>query len=1082
MNRFKMENSIEQFPNNFNFNVDQDEVAKFWKLNNVYTLIKQKSVNKAKMIICDGPPFVSSPKKHTGHALNDQYKSSETNYHRMIGYDVIDDKGYDCHGLPVELTMNKDLNIHTRKEVEEYGIDKYNQKCKEMIYSYSDAWVPFNDAIGRFTDFSKHYKTMDTTFMESTWWVFKQLWEKGLIFKSYKVMPYSTACATPLSNFEASGDDVYKDVQDPAIYVKFELKEHANTFVVAWTTTPWTLPSNVALCMNEKVTYNKILDKKTNEYYIIADNCCQNLYGKPKKDQELPYEIVSKHLGSEFKNAVYVPLFEYYDRQFKIICDDFVTIDAGTGIVHLAPSFGEEDFNVCIKNNVVTESEVGNYCPIDDDGKFTLPVKDYLGIHVHKTNNDIMERLKREKKVLKKENYSHKYPFCWRTDTPLIYKAVSSYFIDVPAIKEQMIENNKKINWIPKQVGDVRVRQWLEKIKPWSISRTRFFGTPLPIWVSEDGQETVCVGSIDELVELAGLKERPTDLHREFVDKILIPSQKGKGMLRTTGLVFDCWFESGCVPYGQIHYPFENSGTFDNREFLSDLVIEGVEQYKLWFYTMSVLSTALFNKPAFKTAICTGMITADDGKKLSKRLGNYTDPIDLIKKYGSDACRMYLMNSPATHADSFKFCENDIEQVSKNNIQLLNGLKFFITHLTKFTKDGNVFDLSAYKNTTNVMDEWIIARLNTCIDNINSHMAKHKIHKVIKEINEFIEELTNWYIKFNRNRLKGRFSTSNEQAIALSTLYHVLLKFNLVIAPFVPFMSETFYQKLKMLLPPNEQQLSVHLCDYPTIDKENINKSIEEKMIDLQTVSKMIRTIRSKPSKFNVTSAKMPLRTVTICCRNENTINNIKELERYLVEEINVMNIAYGNPESFTKYKLIPNNKTLGIKYKALANQIKKELDLVSQDDIQSFIDNSKLLLKVNNTVIELSKDDVTVDQLLLDNTDNNKAVEICNNIVVIVDLTQDENVISYYLMRLFVVSVQNLRKQTKLNPWDKINIYYQTDSEMVTQSIEKHYNQIETELLYPVFNSKHNESEKVIESKEFNINDHTVNITITFQ
>lgn len=1069
--------SLEQFEDNFRFPSNEEEILKFWLENDIYGKIVMKNEGSKVFRMIDGPPFCSGT-LHSGHCLVSYAKSCVLNYMQMQGYSVTNKLGYDTHGLPIELNVNKLLDINTKKDVEKLGIDKYNDKCKETVHSYGGQWHPTFDRLGRFLDYKNEYKTMDTNFMESCWWVFKQLWDKRLIQRGYKIMPFSTKCGTSLSNFEASGDDVYKLTQNPSVYVKFELKNIPNTFFLVWTTTPWTLPCNLALCMNATVKYVKVQDKVTNNIYIIAEECLGNVYKLKKGDTyDKYYEVLSHHLGLEFLNMLYIPPFNYFpNREYKVICEDYVKVDSGTGIVHTAPGFGEDDFNACIKNNIVKLEEIGQYCPVDDDGKYTLPIKDYLGIHVHEANNIIIEKLKQDKLLVKKEMYSHKYPFCWRTDTPLIYKAVSSYYIDVPAIKDQLLENNKKINWVPSHIGTNKMQRWLENVKPWNISRSRFFGTPLPIWMSDDGEEVVCVGSIDELVKLANLTTRPTDIHREFVDNITIPSQQGKGVLRRIPEILDCWFESGSVPYGQIHYPFENPNEFDNKEYLCDFVCEGVEQTSHWFYTLNVLSTALFNKPAFKTAVCTGMILAEDGKKMSKRLSNYVNPMDVIKQYGSDACRIYLMHSPASRAEFFRFKMDDISQLSKPHVQLLNCAKFFIEHTTKFTKDGNKFSSSAYETSSNVMDKWIQSRLETCLNSINNNMKQYKINKVVNEINDFIEELTNWYIKFNRNRLRGRFTDTMDQTSALSTLYYTLINFTKIIAPFMPFLSESIYQKLKVLLPIKQQYESVHMCYYPHIS------TIGEKMKKLQSVCKIVRSIRSKPSSVNISSVKIPLKSITVSS-DINTLEDIKQLERYLREEINVMNVYYDtNISNFVKYTVTPNNKTLGLKYKSMAKLIKKELDNLSQEQLSNFTTSNSLGLTVNNQSIILTDEDINIERVLVNSAVNNTVMDIMDDIVVTVDLTQDDEVMNYYMKRLFIVAIQDMRKKTKLKPWNKINIYYETSSDKLKSTVNHYYDNIVEELLYPVINRPPNTKLKIITTKETNIIDEPIKITITEQ
>lgn len=1062
---------------NFNFPVNEEGILRFWQDNKIYDKIVDKNKFGKEFRFLDGPPFVSSKELHLGHILVSTCKSSILNYKQMKGYNVFNKLGYDVHGLPSECAVMKRLNLKTKKDIEKFGKDTFIQECKNFINESIGYWYPIFNRIGRFFDPKNEYKTMDLDYMETVWWVFKQLWDKDLVYYGFKVMPFSTACSTPLSNFEASGEDVYKDIIDPAVYVKFQLKNEENTYIIAWTTTPWTLPSNLALCVNKNIEYIKIKDLKTKEYYILAEKCINRIY------KNSDFEIILKYYGYELENKEYIPLFSYFDdgRIFKIISADFVTSEDGSGIVHLAPVFGEDDFNICLEKKIIDLNEINKFCVVDDEGCFTSKISDYQGLYVRDSNDKIIERLKLEKKLIKKEMFKHKYPFCWRTDTPLIYKAVPSFFIKVTVLKDNLIENNKRIFWVPDHIKNGRFHNWLENVKDWCISRSRFFGTPLPVWVSDDLKEMICVGSIDELVELAQLKDRPKDLHADCLDKIKIPSQQGKGILKRINMVFDCWFESGCVPYGQIHYPFSNKTYFNNVNYISDFICESLDQIRGWFYTLLVLSTALFNKPAFKEVICSGLILAEDGKKFSKKLGNYKPLESLFNEYGADAIRMYLLNSPATHADPFKFNQDDITIIVKKNIQWFNAFKFFVEYYTKYIKDRNTFDINQYKYSKNITDKWILARIHELIYKIEKYMDTYKINKIITEIMNFVEDLTNWYIKFNRNRLRGRYFSLEDRSTALSTLFKVLIEFSKITAPFVPFLSETIYQKLKLLLPTNEQKISIHLCDYPQMSDFPLDQEIIRKMKELQIVAGMVRSIRSRSK--NATSAKIPIKTVTIINNNQQFINDIQELERYMNEEINSIHIKYSTLNNIIKYKIQPNHKTIGIKYRNLAPKIKEKIKGFSDEDINNFIEKKSIELIIEKEKIILTEEDLIISKKLDLNLGENEIATIDDetNTIVIVNLIQDEEVISLHIMRLFIVSVQNMRKQVKLKPWNKINIYYKTESDLIKNIINKFYNRIVEELLYNVYSmNEKNIDEKIIISSEKEIYGSKILLTIT--
>lgn len=1071
-------------PANFSFVENEEQVLKLWKERKVYQEIVSQNAHGNIFNANDGPVFCSSPFLHTGHMHIAFMKNIVLNFQQMHGLNVLNKIGYDVHGLPTEQAVGKLLNIFTKPQVNEYGLAKYNKVCRDTINQYAGSWQPLYDRIARFVDFSNEYKTMDLNYMESVWWAFKQLWNKGLVYQGFRVMPYSTACGTPLSNFEASGDDIYKEVHDPAVFVKFKVKSKDNYYFVAWTTTPWTLPSNLALACHPNMKYVVLQDKKTNENYIMAESCIRNLYTPPKQSamqQDVPYKILSTHLGKEFDGWEYEPILPYYaHRTFKIILCDYVDGGSGSGIVHTSPGHGEEDFNACIKLRVVTEKEVGQYCPVDDYGLFTDPVTDYKGIHVLECNDKIIQRLKQENKLLKKESIAHKYPHCWRTDTPLIYKAVSSFFIDVPKIRDQLIANNKKVRWVPEHIGTGRFHQWLENVRPWGVSRNRFFGTPIPVWISDDGEEMVCIGSIDELVTLANLSERPIDLHPEFINHIQIPSQKGKGMLKRTSDILDCWFESGSVPFAQYHYPFENTHMFDNVEFLSDFVCEGSDQVNKWFYTLMILSTAIFNKPAFKTVICNGLILAADGKKFAKRLGNCVDPNELINEYGADAMRLYLIGSPAAHADSFKFNKEDIAAIVRKYIQWFNGYKFLLEHIIKYKKDGNQFDINAYKSSTNMMDNWILSRIRTIIINIETEMKNYHVYKVVPEIMDFIEDLTNWYIKFNRNRLKGRV-TPIEQNYSLSTLYHVIFTFSKIAAPFVPYLAETMYQQLKILYDNEKDKLSVHLCRYPKDTDYPNNNTVQRQMKRLQVISSIVRNLRTK-SKIS-TTAKMPIKEVIVVHDDDEFLTDLQTLQRYMCEEINCIRVKYLKTIGNIKYTVEPNNKEIGLKYRQQAVQIKTALSKVSQDVLKTYMDSpdKKLTLKIDDHEVVLQEPLFVIHKIHDVTLLPTQQCYTENKLTIIADFVQDVEVTELFIKRLFVGETQKMRKEAKLKPWNKIGIYYKTNSQLVDQVINKFYDSICQELIYAVYEQDNmNKDAVIISTKEHNLHGHIVLVTIT--
>lgn len=1066
---------LTQFGDDFKIPQNENNIQHSWESQQIHHKVIEKRINGSLYDQNEGPPFASGD-PHMGHCLISCLKSENVNFRSMHGNKVTNVLGFDVHGEPSEQMVCKLLGLTTSQDIRNYGVAKFNERCEEEINKIANSWKPVFDRVGRFIDYSNQYKTMDFKFMESVWWAINQLWKKDLIYKGFKIMPYSNALGTVLSNAMAS--DNYKEVEDTSVYVKFTLKNEPNTHFVTWTTTPWTLPMNLALAMNPKLEYVKVKDLKTNEFYIMAKHGLDNVYGKLMLSPK--YDVVSQHIGIEFKDVEYIPLFKYYShRTFKMIMGDFVDSTSGSGIVHLVPAHGEDDFNACISSKIIKIEEVGDYCPLDDNGRYISPVNDYLGLLVTdpETNNKIILKLKDDGKLVKKEKYKHSYPHCWRTDTPLIYRAVTGYFVRVTAIKERMIQLNEKVNWIPENIGSGRFYNWLKDAKDWCISRSRFFGTPIPIWTSDDGEEMICIGSVDELVQLANLKERPTNLHPQYIHNIKIPSQRGKGMLSCVPFTLDCWYESGCVPFAQIHYPFENSTHFDGKDYLCETVIEGIDQTKGYFYTLLVLSTALFDKPAFKNVVCAGLILAPDGKKFSKRHGNGVSPFTLCEQYGSDAIRLYVTGSPAAHGDSLLFDDSKIIEISGKLYQWLNAVKFFIEHTIKFQKDGYKFDLNAYQSSTNIMDKWILARLRTTLANIESHMAKYTFYKVKQVILDFIEELINWYIKFNRNRLKGRFCDKQEQSQALSTLYRVLYNFTLITTPFAPFLAETFYQKLKVLS--DDQPLSVHLCDYPKLEDFPEDPIVERQMMNLQQVSRMVRSLRMKSK--NSTSAKVPLKHVVIAHHNTEFIDDLKALERYMMEEINAIKLIYTSDYSHCNCILEINSKELGQKYRKQSTDIRTKLLELPVSLFDTYNKEKGLTIRLNDQDMVITEPYFNIKKERVLNLTATEIGMTEYDLSVIVDFEQSDEVVELYTKRLLIVSIQQMRKNTKLRPWNKIGIYFDTQSELIKDLVNKFSQEFEQELLYPIKTmTERNPDEKEIITQKCDVNHNDVTITIT--
>lgn len=883
----------------------EEAILEFWDREKIF----QRSMSQGTKTYSfyDGPPFATGL-PHYGHLLAGVLKDIVPRYWTMKGYRVPRRFGWDCHGLPVEYEINKVHKIESRKDVLKMGVENYNAACRSIVKRYSEEWKATVRRVGRWVDMDNPYFTMDVSFMQSVWWVFSQLYKKGLIYEGYKVVPYSVGISTPLSNFEANLN--YKMVQDPALTVTFPVKGQSDTYFLAWTTTPWTLPSNLALAVGLDIDYVKVKELSSGKIYILAEALLGGSFKDPKKD----VEILGRMKGSELVGLTYEPLFTYFaDREqqgaFKVIAADHVTTDSGTGIVHMAPAFGEEDYYACRKAGLPIVN------PVDDDGMFTKEVPDYQGKRVKDADKDIIADLKKKGRVFKQDTIQHSYPYCYRSDTPLIYRAVSSWFVSVEKIKEQLVAANKETSWVPEHLRDGRFGNWLENARDWAISRNRFWGNPIPIWRNEEG-EMICVSSKEELEQLSG--QKVTDLHMEFVDKITIPSPTGKSPLKRVEGILDCWFESGSMPYAQWGYPKENEKEFA-AGFPADFIAEGLDQTRGWFYTLMVLGTALFGKAPFKHVVVNGLVLAEDGRKMSKSLRNYPDPMDVLNRHGADALRLYLIDSPVVKAQELKFSEKGVSDiVRKILLRWWNSYSFFVNYanIDGFIPRGDA------KNSPNILDQWVLSRLNGLIANTQNEMAAYRLYNVVPQLLQFIEELTNTYIRFNRSHFWQQ-GMPEEKRYAYETLYEVLIKLSRLMAPFAPFLSEVIYLNLSRVL--KDRKDSVHLESFPEADSSLLRPDLEEAVKAMDTLVTLGRNHREK---IHV-KAKIPLREIKIIHRNPKVLETLKKFEPYFIDELNFRSVKYDSNEDqyvqvSAKANFVVLGKRLGPKMKAVAAGIQK--------------------------------------------------------------------------------------------------------------------------------------------------------------
>lgn len=881
------------------------EVLEFWNKDKTFEKSLKQTEGKKEFVFYDGPPFATGL-PHYGHILASIEKDVIPRFWTMNGRYVRRTWGWDCHGLPIENIAEKELGINSKDEIEKMGVAKFNKFCRAKVFSYDKEWREVINRLGRWVDFENQYKTMDNEYIESVWWAFKTLWEKDLIYEGEKILMYCPRCSTPLAKSEVAMDNSYKTVKDRAITVKFKLTGE-EIYALAWTTTPWTLPSNLALTVNPKLNYVYLKDKSDGTVYLLG----KELIGKYFKSEE-EYTLEKEVRGKELIGKTYEPLFPYFKdlkNSFKIIGGDFVTEEDGTGIVHTAPAFGEDDFQVGKDNGIDFVS------PVDEQGKFTEEITDFAGKYIFDTNTEIIIYLKKQNKIVKTESHEHEYPFCHRCDTPLFYKAMPALFVNIQKIKAKLLKNNDSVNWYPNFLKDGRVKHTLETAPDWNISRNRFWAASIPLWKcnSEECSEIKVLGSIEELKKEAVKIKGEVDLHKDYVDEVKLKCKCGGEMSRIPD-VFDCWFESGSMPYAQMHYPFENKGKFD-LHFPADFVAEGLDQTRGWFYTLAVLGTALFGKTPFKNVLVNGMILAEDGKKMSKKLKNYPDPTEIMKKYGVDALRFYLMSSSVMNADNFNFTEKGVEEIYKKVMVLAYNVNNFYTIYP---------NISGGKLTSeNFMDKWILSKTNKLIKNVTNFLQNYDTTRACAEIRNFIEDLSTWYVR----RTRDRFNSGDKDA--KKVLEYVLKNLAKVIAPIMPFSSEIIYQTL------NGKKESVHLQDWPKENKELINETLEEDMKYLREIVSL--TLRERDVKH--IALKQPLAKATITGKKLG-----KEFEEIALEELNLKEILYKKGENLTvelDTKITPELEAEGFarELTRAIQSARKNMGLIKEDKIELFLE-----------------------------------------------------------------------------------------------------------------------------------------------
>ena len=996
----------------------EEEVLSFWGNDGTFEKSLKKNEGKERYTFYDGPPFATGL-PHYGHLLAGIIKDIVPRYQTMRGKYVERRFGWDTHGLPIEALAQDALGVAGAPEIKALGVDKFNEQCRSMVLKYVNEWEKTVTRMGRWVDFRNDYKTMNPEFMETIWWVFKQLWNQGRVYKSHRIMPYSWKLSTPLSNFEAGNN--YKDVQDPTVTVRTKalsaeseaikdlLAKEPTVYLLVWTTTPWTLPENLMICAGASIDYVAVRDvtDDAKPVYVMAKARLPYIF---KKEEQ--YETVAEFKGDALKGVTYEPIFPYFtdkknEGAFRVTNDDYVTTDDGVGLVHIAPAYGEDDFRVCKEAGMTAFVD-----PLDDACAFTDQLPEYKGRFCKDCDKDLIKWLKAEGKLVHQATIVHSYPFCDRTDTPLIYRAIDAWYVRVEDLHERLSKNNEGVHWTPEYVGDKRFGNWLKEARDWNISRNRFWGSCIPVWINDDDPEDmICVGSVKELEELSG--EKVTDLHKHFIDKIVI-RKDGKTYHRTPE-VLDCWFESGSMPYAQQHYMGEGDAS---SFFPADFIAEGLDQTRGWFYTLMVLGTCLFDKSPYRNVIVNGLILAEDGKKMSKRLKNYPDPNLMLNTYGADAIRLYMIYSPVVKAESLKFSENGVKQLMRDLlIPWWNAYSFFVTYanVDKFD-DAEV----VYPESQNVLDRWIVSSMETLIADVTAAMDSYDLQKAVRPFVRFIEDLTNWYIRRSRRRF-WKSTNDGDKLCAYRTLRYVLVQLAKVSAPFTPFIAEEIYRNLKGASDPD----SVHLCDFPTANSAARDLDLEKRMADVQAAVELGRRLRAD----NDLKVRQPLSALKLAG------GDVKGLEELIEDELNVKSVVFVADETDlcdVSYKA--NFKTLGKKCGAKMKAV------------------AAAIAAAKSVPFDCEGFTITADDVLVTRSPKTGLVVASEGAIVVgLETALTPELVAEGLAREFVSHVQSMRKEADFEVTQRISLTVEADDE-TKAALEAHLDYVKNETLTTAF------------------------------
>ena len=1014
---------------NLNFVDREKKVEEFWKENHIFEKSMENRKEGETYTFYDGPPTANG-KPHIGHVLTRVIKDMIPRYRTMKGYMVPRKAGWDTHGLPVELEVEKKLGLDGKEQIEEYGMEPFIKQCKESVWKYKGMWEDFSSTVGFWADMEHPYVTYYDDYIESEWWALKEIWNKKLLYKGFKIVPYCPRCGTPLSAQEVSQG--YKTVKERSAVVRFKVVGE-DAYFLAWTTTPWTLPSNVALCVNPDETYCKV--KAADGYtYYMAEALLDKVLGKLAKEEgEKAYEVLETYKGTDLEYKAYEPLFacagEAAAKQKKkahfVTCDNYVTMSDGTGIVHIAPAFGEDD------SRIGRNYELPFVQFVDGQGNLTKETP-YAGVFVKKADPMVLTDLDKEGKLFDAPKFEHDYPHCWRCDTPLIYYARESWFIKMTAVKDDLIRNNNTINWIPESIGKGRFGDWLENVQDWGISRNRYWGTPLNIWQCECGHMH-SIGSRQELFEMSGDERAKTvELHRPYIDEITLKCPECGGEMHRVPEVIDCWFDSGAMPFAQHHYPFENKELFE-QQFPANFISEAVDQTRGWFYSLLAESTLLFNKAPYKNVIVLGHVQDENGQKMSKSKGNAVDPFDALNKYGADAIRWYFYINSAPWLPNRFHGKAVVEGQRKFMSTLWNTYAFFVLYADIDNFDPTKYELNY--DQLPVMDKWLLSRLNTTVQAVDNDLANYKIPEAARALQEFVDEMSNWYVRRSRERFWAK-GMEQDKINAYMTLYHALVTIAKTAAPMIPFMTEDIYQNLVRSVDKDATE-SIHLCDFPTVNEAWIDKDLEADMKELLEIVVLGRACRNTANIKN----RQPIGTMYVKAEK-------KMSEFYtdiIADELNVKEVKFADDvESFISYSFKPQLRTVGPKYGKLLGGIRQALtDINGTAAMNELRTNGVLKLDINGNDVELTEEDLLIETAQTEGYVSESDGETS----VVLDTNLTPELIEEGFVREIISKIQTMRKEAGFEVMDKI-VVYAHGNDKIQDVMKAHEDEIKSEVL----------------------------------